>query len=319
MKRALILGVGGMDGSHLADLLLDKGYSVHGLYRRTSTGNLSRVAHLTGRITLHCGDLTDTGSLYRVLREVQPDLLFNEADQDHVGTSFDMPATSVAVTYGAVCAVLEAVRRSCPECRVFQPASATMFGDAPPPQNEQTSLNPLSPYAVAKAAAYHAARMYRQVHGLWVATAILYNHDSERRGEGYLLHRIARQAVEVARGNADAVRVGDSTLRVDVGYAPEYADGICRIMERPAPDDYILATGEPWTLMALAVAAIDAAGAPGSTRLVGVGETFDRPDVKGRRVELVGNANKARDLLGWRARSDAGKVLDRLVHHYSRG
>ncbi len=258
-KRALILGIGGQDGSYLADLLVSKGYEVHGLYRRTSVDNLWRIKHLLNKIQLHCGDITDPNSLHRVLQDVKPHELYNEADQDHVGTSFQTPKLSMDVTAGGVLNVLESVKACCPDCKVFQPTSATIFGDALPPQTESTSLNPLSPYACAKAHAYYLARYYRQVYNLHVSTSILYNHDSTRRSGDYLLHNIAKQAIAVSSHQQSYITIGNPDMSVDIGYAPDYCEGIYKILQQSTPDDYILASG-PTTIRNLISSALEQAG-----------------------------------------------------------
>jgi GDPmannose 4,6-dehydratase len=245
MKKALILGIGGQDGSYLADILLEKGYEVHGFIRRSSTGNLGRVQHSLDRIQLHHGDLLDSVSIYRTLTEVKPDEIYNEADQDHVGWSYSTPAYSMAVTAGAVATLLESVKQVCPEARVFQPCSAMMFGHCLTwPQNELTPFNPQSPYACAKVAAYHLARYYRNVHGMFVCTAILYNHDSPRRTEEYLLHQICEGVKRVAMGEQEKVAIGNMEMLVDIGYAKEYMQAAWKMMQLPSANDYIIGSGE---------------------------------------------------------------------------
>lgn len=237
-KRALVLGCGGQDGSFLCDILLEKGYCVHGLYRRSSVDNLTRIAHCRDRVTLHAGDVTDPNSLAVVMSAVNPHEVYHVADQDEVGHSFAAPSVAVDVTYGGTVNVLEAVRRCCPSARVFIPSSATVFGDAPPPQAESTPFAPQSPYACAKAAAYYAARMYREHYGLHVCCGIMFNHDSPGRGGGYLLQRIARG--QPLWGDQEAV--------VDIGYAYEYMKAVWRMMQLDKPDDFVLGTGKGYRI-----------------------------------------------------------------------
>lgn len=269
MKIALLTGITGQDGSYMADLLLAKDYRVYGIVRRTSTGNRKNLEHLQryerdGRLILLEGDVTDAGSVNRAFDQVANQMdgtetgsleVYNFADQDHVGTSFACPRLSVDVTFGGAMNVLESVKswrnEGCrtPHVRVFQPASATMFGPgATVPQNEGTPLNPQSPYAVAKAAAYHLARYYRKTHGLWVSTAILYNHDSPRRSRDYLLQRIVTQAMELQQTTclgqiAEFAWNGNLEQLVEVGAATDYVEAIHSILHLPEPDDFVIGQG----------------------------------------------------------------------------
>lgn len=318
-QRALIIGINGMDGSLLADLLLSKQYEVHGMVRRSSSApaNLWRIANCLDRVTLHEGDLLDPASLHRIIAEVRPAEIYQEADQDHVGFSYATPAYSTQVTLGGVVNVLEAVRAIDPSIRVFQPCSATMFGAALAPQDERTPLAPQSPYAVMKAAAFLYCQHMRREHGLWVATAIMCNHDSDRRRGDYLLHKIARKAAELARdpdGTHQPLMVESLDMQVDIGWAPEYVEACWRIVQQDQPDDYVLASGDPWSIRAIIQTAFVRAG---------VAHLFDavvcedastaRP---GPRPRLIGNAAKARKVLGFAPTKDAADVVEMLVDHY---
>lgn len=310
MKRALILGIGGQDGSFLADLLLDKGYAVHGMYRRSSSDSLWRIAHIRDRVHLHIGDMTDGGSIDRIVREVHPHEIYNEADQDHVGASYDSPEVSVDVTAGAVLRLLETVRKFNKSIRVFQPCSATQFGWSDPPQSEETPMNPGSPYACAKALAYNLCRHYRRDRGVWVSTAILFNHDSERRRGNYLLHEIARS---VAR--RELISVADPGAVVDIGYAPEFVDGIWRVMQQDQPSDYVLATGLPWPVQPIIASACKFAGLPGNHPIL-----TDLSKVRpGGSPTLIGNPSKAKREIGWSPTVDAVQMVKRLVSYYREG
>ena len=239
MKRVLIFGINGQDGSFLAEILLERGYEVHGFYRRSSVDNLSRIRHLLSDVTLHKGDLTDYGSVHRAVAECLPlHEVYNEADQDHVGWSQSAPSYSAAVTYGGVVNVLEAVRQLTPTTRIFQPVSATMFGYAPPRQDETTRLYPQSPYACAKVAAYYLCQHYRREHGMFVSCGILFNHDSPRRSGDYLLQRIARG--EELWGDLETI--------VDIGYAREYMEAVWKLMQLDRPDDFVLGTGRGYRI-----------------------------------------------------------------------
>lgn len=270
MKTALLTGITGQDGSYMADLLLANDYRVYGVVRRTSTGNRKNIEHLQrferdGQLILLEGDVMDAGSVNhafdRVVNgmdgtETGPLEVYHFADQDHVGTSFACPRLSVDVTFGGAMNVLDAANKyrtgpigSKLPVRVFQPASATMFGPgATVPQDENTPLNPQSPYAVAKAAAYHLAWYYRKTHGLWVSTAILYSHDSPRRSRDYLLQRIVTQAMELQQTTsigqiAEFAWTGDLEQLVEVGAATDYVEAIHAILQLPEPDDFVIGQG----------------------------------------------------------------------------
>jgi len=248
MKKAFITGVGGQDGSYLADILLGQGYQVHGLYRHSSKDTLQNVAHNlnNSRFILHQGDVTDALCLDRLIHDIDPHEIYHEADQDNVDWSFEHPAYQIEITVKAVTNLLSSVRTHCPSARVFIPCSATMFGDAPAPQNENTPFNPQSPYACAKVAAYHIARMYRQNYGMFVTTGILYNHDSPRRNGNYLLHKIAKAAVYQT-----ALTLFNPEQEVAVGYAREYMQYVTKVMRLSRPDDYIIYHAQPITVKAL--------------------------------------------------------------------
>lgn len=247
MKRALITGIGGQDGSYLADILLEKGYEVHGLYRRSSGGNLRNLSHILDRIVLHQGDVTDYGSVQQVVYDSRPDEVYHEADQDNVDWSFKLPAYTIDVTIKGTFNVLECMKYWDTKAKVFIPCSAMMFGDASAPQTEQTPFNPQSPYACAKVAVYHMARYYRQVHGMFVVNGILYNHDSPRRHGNYLLHRICRAAA--TKSKLKMYSVDDE---VTIGSAKDYMGYVYETMQHGEPDDYIIDTpGRPYSIKEL--------------------------------------------------------------------
>lgn len=315
-KRALILGCTGQDGSLLADILLAQGWHVHGMYRHTSTGNLDRIRHLLTNpaFSLHRGDLTDVGSLYDVVTQVKPALLFNEADQDNVGWSRSLPGLASRITYTAVADLLEIVRQTVPQCRVFQPCSSTMFGSSPAPQNEDTRFDPQSPYAVAKTAAYYLCRHYRQQYGLHVSCGILFNHTSVRQTEEYLLHKICSSAVRVARGKQTTIPLGNLDTVVDIGCAREYMEAAVTMTRQDVPDDYVLATGVAYSVGELALAALHTAGYRGSgvealTRDQAYYSDTPSPTMRG-------DITKVTRCLGWCPQRFAGDLIRELVAHY---
>ncbi len=251
-KRALILGVTGQDGSYLAELLLEKGYEVHGMLRRSATGNTMNIEHLLRddkvfgkRFFTHRGDLADTPSLYRIISEVKPHELYNEADQDHVAWSYAIPDYSYDITGSAVGRILEIIHQVNPEIRFFQPCSSNIFGKpAEVPQKENTPFNPQSPYACAKVLAYTLVRHYREAYNVFASSAIFYNHESPRRSEEYVTRKITRAVAMISAGLQDKLFLGDTSARIDWGYSKEYMETAWTILQQPEPDDFIIANGE---------------------------------------------------------------------------
>ena len=247
-KRALILGIGGQDASYLADILLEQGVEVHGMYRRSSTDNLSRIRHCRDKLHLHQGDMHDEGSVWRALEAARDDMvdgdtfkIYNEADQDSVNWSFHTPSLNYDITFAAVGRLFELIRWHCPFAKVFQPCSAMMFGNATEcPQTETTPFNPQSPYACAKVGAFYLSKFYRDVHGLHITTGILYNHDSPRRSEEYLLNKICRSAVRIKRGLQKELLLGDLDQRVAIASARECMDAVVRLLQLPYASDYVI-------------------------------------------------------------------------------
>lgn len=296
MKRALIFGITGQDGSYLAEVLLAKGYEVHGVYRRSSTGNTRNIDHLADRIVLHKGDLADATSLYRIIREVDPAEIYNEADQDHVSWSFATPDYSSDITGGAVGRLLEIVRQVQPSIRFFQPCTSNMFGKAvQTPQNEQTPFQPQSPYACSKIFAYYLARYYREAYGMFVSTAIFYNHESPRRTEDYVTRKITKAAARIKLGLQQDLELGDLTMKVDWGYAEEYMQAAWSILQLDRADDFVIGTGEThsvreWLDEAFGIVGLDAG------RYVKTNPALLRPATTS---VLVGDIGKARSAFGF--------------------
>jgi len=308
--RALILGITGQDGSYLAELLLAKGYEVHGLVRRSATGNTRNIEPLLDRITLHRGDLADATSLYRAIRTVAPREIYNEADQDHVGWSFETPGYSYEITGAAVGRLLEIVRQVDPTIKVFQPCSSNMFGKAvETPQTEETPFRPQSPYACAKVLAYVLARHYREAHGMFVCTGIFYNHESPRRAEEYVTRKVTKAVARIKAGLQDALYLGDLDARVDWGYAGEYMEAAWGIMQQPRPDDYVIATGEAHSVREWVEAAFGLAGLRAEDH-VRVDERLLRPAAT---AVLVGNASKARKAFGFEPRVRFRELVRMMV------
>ena len=253
MKKALITGITGQDGSYLAELLLSKGYEVHGLIRRASTFNTRRIDHLYRdphgngedvRLYLHYGDVASPGSVIDLIYGLRPDEIYHLAAQSHVRVSFDMPEYTGDVTGLGTTRILEAVRKSGIQTRFYQASSSEMFGSAPPPQNEATPFEPQSPYAAAKLYAFWIARNYRQGYGLFVTNGILFNHESPRRGETFVTRKITRALAAIRAGKQDALYLGNLDARRDWGYAPDYVAAMWKMMEHDHPDDFVVGTGE---------------------------------------------------------------------------
>jgi GDPmannose 4,6-dehydratase len=255
MKRALITGITGQDGSYLAELLLFKGYEVHGLIRRASSFNSRRLDHIYqdphspgARMFLHYGDLSTTDQLTSMVYDLAPDEIYHLGAQSHVRVSFDVPESTGDVTGLGTTRILEAIRRSGIKTRFYQASSSEMFGNSAPPQNEFTPFHPRSPYAAAKVYAYWMTVNYREAHGLFCANGILFNHESPRRGETFVTRKITNAVAGIFAEHQKKVYLGNLEARRDWGYAPEYVEGMWRIMQQDQPDDYVLGTGESHTI-----------------------------------------------------------------------
>lgn len=317
-KRALILGVG-QDGSYLAELLLGRGYEVHLMHRRSSVDNLWRVRHLLDRITLHRGDMCDSWSLYRVISRCLPDELYNEADQDDARWSESLPWLSLDVTLGGVMRVLETVKEvnsyEVHNIKVFQPLSCLMFGDGPPPQSEATPLKPMSPYAVAKAAAWHLCQHYRREHGVDVRCGIMFNHDSPNRSGEYALHKVCRYAARIAAGRETSIPLGNVEQRFDVGFAGDYMDAAHRIMQLERPDDYCVGSGVDYSIgemwqMACIVAGVDGDTVDWDNRIV-TDPTHWKPITTCYRA----NCGKLWTVTGWEPKVTLPNLIRMMVDH----
>ena len=305
MRRALLFGVTGQDGSYLAELLLDKGYEVHGVIRRSSSFNTDRIDHLyedphvpDSRLRLHYGDLTDASSVSRLLREIHPDEIYALGAQSHVKVSFEIPEYTADTVAMGTLRLLEAVRDTCPEARVYVASSSEMFGSSPPPQGEMTPFRPRSPYAVAKVFAHQMAVLYREAYGLRVSCGILFNHESPRRLETFVTRKITRAAVRIKLGLQDKLYLGNLEARRDWGFAGDYVEAMWLMLQQERPDDYVIATGEMHTVEEFVEAAFGFHGLDWR-RHVEIDSRYFRP----AEVDaLCGDASKARERLGWEPR-----------------
>ena len=304
MKRALITGITGQDGSYLAELLLSKGYEVHGLIRRASTFSTSRIDHLYvdphdpgARLFLHYGDLVDGSRLVTLLSTIEPDEVYNLAAQSHVRVSFDEPVQTGHTTGMGSMRLLEAVRVSGVQCRIYQASSSEMFGASPPPQNELTPFYPRSPYGAAKVYSYWATRNYREAYGLFAVNGIMFNHESPRRGETFVTRKITRAVARIKAGIQSDVYMGNLDAVRDWGYAPEFVEGMWRMLQAPEPDDFVLATECGYTVREFAETAFDHCGLDWQKYV-----KFDEHYLRPTEVDsLIGDATKAAQSLGWKA------------------
>jgi len=251
MKRALITGITGQDGSYLAEFLLNKGYEIHGLIRRSSTFNTERIDHIYvdpheagAKLFLHYGDITDSGQLTNLIYNIQPDEIYHLAAQSHVRVSFDMPEFTGDITGLGTTRILDAIRRSGIKTRFYQASSSEMFGDAPPPQNEETPFRPRSPYAAAKVYAYWMVKNYRDGYGMFAVNGILFNHESPRRGETFVTRKITRALARIKYGLEKKLYLGNLDAKRDWGYAPDFVEAMWLMLQQDKPDDYVIATGE---------------------------------------------------------------------------
>lgn len=315
MRKALITGITGQDGSYLAELLLNKGYEVHGLIRRSSTFNTKRIDHLyvdphlyEARLFLHFGDLEDGARLVSLLHAINPDEVYNLAAQSHVRVSFDEPVHTTDTDAMGAIRLLEAVRSSGVHCRYYQASTSEMFGASPPPQNEDTSFYPRSPYGVAKVYAYWATRNYREAYGMFAVNGLLFNHESPRRGATFVTRKITRAVARIKAGLADSVYMGNLDSTRDWGYAPEYVEGMWRMLQVDEPEDYVLATGVGHTVREFLETAFAHAGLDWREHV-----KFDARYLRPTEVDaLIGDATKAEAKLGWRA-TVLGDELARLM------
>src|SRR5688572_2984216 len=295
-RKALITGITGQDGSYLAELLLEKGYEVHGLVRRSSSFNTWRIDHIRDRIALHYGDLVDQASLLRTLAAVGPQEVYNLAAQSHVKVSFEMPEYTTDVTAQGVLRLLDAVRDLKLPARVYQAGSSEMFGLVQEtPQSERTPFYPRSPYGVSKVFGHWMAVNYRESYGLHVSNGILFNHESPRRGENFVTRKITMGLAAIKQGRATELRLGNLDAKRDWGFAGDYVDAMWRMLQQEQPDDYVIATGETHSVREFVEESFGYAGLDWKKHVV-VDEKYFRP----AEVDLLlGDPTKAKQVLGW--------------------
>jgi GDPmannose 4,6-dehydratase len=322
MKTALITGITGQDGAYLADLLLRKDYRVHGVIRRASSFNTARIEHLyrdphdpAARLFLHFGDLTDGTGLRRIVEDVKPDEVYNLGAQSHVRVSFDQPEYTADVVYTGTLRLLEVLRDHIQitgrAVRMYQAGSSEMYGDSAPPQDEATPFHPRSPYAVSKVAAHWIARNYRDAYGMFVANGILFNHESPLRGETFVTRKITRAAARIKVGLQDKLFLGNLDARRDWGFAGDYVEAMWRMLQHNLPDDYVVATGESRSVREFLEAAFARLDLDWRKH-VEIDPRYFRPtDVD----VLQGDPSKARDRIGWRARTSFDELVRMMIEH----
>ena len=335
-KTALITGITGQDGSYLAELLLEKGYDVHGIVRHASTFNRGRIEHLfpdihdaENKIELHYGDLTDSSSLHRLVNSLKPDELYHLGAQSHVRISFDIPEFTGNVTALGTMRLLEAVRHDSPKTKFYQASSSEMFGKVSEvPQKETTPFHPRSPYGVAKVYGYWAAVNYRESYGLYAVNGILFNHESPRRGENFVSRKITYSLSHILAGKTDKMYLGNLEAKRDWGYAKDYVEGMWKMLQMDTPEDYVLATGETHTVREFLEEACRLVGMELEWRgeglkeegvdkktgkvIVGIDSRYFRPS----EVDLLlGDATKAKEKLGWKPEVTFKQLVRLMLEH----
>ena len=310
-KTALITGITGQVGSYLAELLLDKGYNVYGLVRRLSSPNLDRITQIIDRITLLDGDLTDQSSLYATLQTAQPDEVYNLASQSFVAASWNQPTLTGDVTGLGITRLLEAVRHTCKNAKVYQASTSEMFGNAEEsPQNEKTRFHPRSPYACSKTYAYYMSLCYRESYDLFICNGICFNHESPRRGTEFVTGKITDGVARIKYGLATELKLGNLEAERDWGYAGDYVKAMRLMLQQEKPDDYVIATGESHSVKEFANLAFKEAGLNWED-YVKVDKKFLRPaDV----YKLNGDASKARQILGWKPEVSFEQLVKMMVN-----
>lgn len=316
MKKAFITGITGQDGSYLAELLLEKGYEVHGLIRRSSTFNTSRIDHLfkdphdeTNHLHLHYGDLTDAAGMTNLIRQIQPEEVYNLAAQSHVMVSFSMPTYTANVDAVGTTTLLEAIRSSGLKTKFYQASTSELFGKTPPPQNELSRFHPRSPYGAAKLYAYWVTINYREAYGIHATNGILFNHESPRRGETFVTRKISRAVAAIAYGSQEKLYLGNLDAIRDWGYAKEYVESMWLMLQEDKPDDFVIATGVGATIREFCEVAFNRVGLDWEKYTL-LDERYIRPSEVDA---LVGDPSKAKRQLKWEAKTHWRELAQLMV------
>ncbi len=321
-KKALITGITGQDGSYLAELLLSKGYEVHGVIRRSSSFNTDRIEHIyqspheeEKTLFLHYGDLADT-NIAQLINRVMPDEIYNLGAQSHVRVSFDVPEYTANVTGVGTLRMLEAIKNiqkdTGKQIKFYQASSSEMFGSTPPPQNEATVFHPRSPYGSAKVFSYHTVVNYREAHDIFACNGILFNHESERRGETFVTRKIAKAVARIKEGLQDKLYLGNLEARRDWGYAPEYVEAMYLMMQHHEPDDFVIGTGQTHSVGDYVKAAFNHVGIEDFEKYIGIDPRYYRPTEVD---DLVADASKAKEKLDWEHKVKFDELVAKMVDH----
>lgn len=316
MKKALIFGVTGQDGSYLAEILLEKGYEVHGVVRKSATGNYKNIQSIIKQnistFIIHRGDLADSSSISRIISMVQPDEIYNEADQDHVRWSYDLSEYAIDITAGGVVRILEAIRLFSPKSKFFQPCSSNMFGLSDNlKQNEDTKFNPQSPYAIAKTTAFYTTKFYRETYGLFAATAILYNHESPRRTDDYVTRKITSTIAKILAGKEEYLYLGDISAQIDWGYAKEYMIAAWNILQLKDADDFVIASGVAYSVEDFLKIAFELVNLD-YNKYVKINQSLVRPS---KTTTLVGDISKAKKYFNYENKTDLKALIKLMLIH----
>jgi len=311
-KVALVTGVAGQDGSHMAELLLEKDYRVIGMIRRNATRSLGNAAHLESEIDIEEGDITDSASVFRIIQRGRPNEIFNLCAQSHVGTSFDQPIATMNIDAVGVLNILEAIKILAPSIRLFHASTSELWGDSPPPQNEDTIMRPRSPYAIAKLAAHWFVRMYREAYGMYCCAGITHNHEGPRRGPLFVTRKISMGVAKILKDPSHRIRLGNLDAARDWGYAPDFVKGFWLMLQRPKPEDFVFATGEMHTVGEFVERAFSYAGIQDWGTYVEIDRFMMRP----LEVEsLCGDPSKAKSILGWEPKVKFDELVKIMVNH----
>jgi GDPmannose 4,6-dehydratase len=321
MKKALIFGITGQDGSYLAEFLLGKGYQVHGVIRRASTFNTSRLQEIyqdphaeEKKLILHYGDLADASTVRKLIYEIGPEEIYNLAAQSHVRVSFDIPEYTANITGVGTLRILEAIKdyevQTKQKVRFYQASSSEMFGAAPAPQSELTPFHPRSPYGVAKVFSFFATKNYREAYGMFATNGILFNHESERRGETFVTRKIARAAARIAKGLEKKLFLGNLDARRDWGYAKEYVEAMWLMLQQPEPDDYVIGTGESHSVEEFLEASFRHAGLGDWKPYVEIDPRYFRP---AEVDNLIADNRKAKEKLKWEPKTKFDDLVKIMV------
>ncbi|PJE51028.1 MAG: GDP-mannose 4,6-dehydratase [Candidatus Yanofskybacteria bacterium CG10_big_fil_rev_8_21_14_0_10_36_16] len=322
-KVALITGLTGQDGSYLAELLLNKGYIVHGIIRRASTFNTQRVDHILRdhhkkdlQFFGHYGDLADGNTIRKLIYSIEPDEIYNLGAQSHVRVSFDIPEYTANITGLGTLRVLEAIKdyqeKTGKKVKYYQASSSEMFGSSPPPQNENTIFKPRSPYGCAKVFAYHATINYREAYGIFACNGILFNHESPRRGETFVTRKITRGIARITAGLDKKIYLGNLEARRDWGYAPEYMEAAWMMLQQPKPNDYVIGTGESHSIKDFLRIAFKEAGLGNYKKYIEIDHAYYRPTEV---HDLIADTTKAKKILGWKPKTNFEQLVKIMLEH----